>query len=109
MKLSIVIAALVAVGLVLLIASPSQVSGEYTCWFTRDQNAHTYKKIDCKKNPSAASLEGCQEICDSQSRCRGVVYAVYNWPKHKYCCFLKSKMDMYGRKFQMDRHTCRKD
>ncbi|GBG82117.1 hypothetical protein CBR_g34398 [Chara braunii] len=109
MKPSIAIGVLVAVGLVLLLASPLEVSGHhYACWYNTDQNAHTYKKIDCKKKPAAASVEGCQEICDSQSKCRGIVYADYNWPSHKYCCFLKSTIDEDAFKDQQDRETCRK-
>ncbi|GBG81010.1 hypothetical protein CBR_g31566 [Chara braunii] len=111
LKPSTVLAAIVALGLV-LIASPVQVSGQrrYLCWYNRDQNAYTFKKIDCKKQPTAATLEGCQEVCTSHgSKCAGIVFAVYNWPAGKHCCFLKSYMDFYGRQFQMDRHTCKKE
>eukprot|EP00244_Chara_vulgaris_P009840 TRINITY_DN4308_c0_g2_i2.p1 TRINITY_DN4308_c0_g2~~TRINITY_DN4308_c0_g2_i2.p1 ORF type:complete len:107 (-),score=8.23 TRINITY_DN4308_c0_g2_i2:457-777(-) len=105
MKLWTVIAVLVAVGLALLAAYPSEVAGT-SCYPNTDQNAYTLKRIDCKRNSHAASLHGCKRLCYRTRRCKGIVYATYNWPSGKYCCFLKSKIDEEKWAYQEDRTVC---
>ncbi|GBG41532.1 hypothetical protein CBR_g83464 [Chara braunii] len=106
MKPAVPIVALVAIGLLLLVVYPPTVAGGWICHPETDQNAYTRKKIDCNKFPGAASVSGCQALCDNDSKCYGIVYADINWPKGKFCCFLKSKIDPSKWQNQVGRTLC---
>ncbi|GBG85906.1 hypothetical protein CBR_g40718 [Chara braunii] len=88
----------VAIGMVVLVAYAPTVAGDggYQCWAGMDHGPSTIKKINCKKNPHAASLDGCQQKCNMNANCGGIVFingGVQHWRKGKYCCILKSDIE----------------
>ncbi|GBG84740.1 hypothetical protein CBR_g39118 [Chara braunii] len=103
MKTSTTIGILVAVGMVILALYPSTSMG-YDCFTEKDQDKHTYKKIDCTKDPVSRDLYGCQDRCNMELKCKAIVWASSDWKHGKYCCFLKSKTG--ARKHQWNRVTC---
>ncbi|GBG71334.1 hypothetical protein CBR_g8755 [Chara braunii] len=100
----------VAIGMVVLVAYAPTVAGDggYYCWSNYDHEPKTIKRINCKKNPHAASLHGCQQQCDMNEDCEGIVYinGVHNWKKGKICCFLKSDIEEERLEYQPHRTTC---
>eukprot|EP00244_Chara_vulgaris_P004226 TRINITY_DN182_c0_g1_i1.p1 TRINITY_DN182_c0_g1~~TRINITY_DN182_c0_g1_i1.p1 ORF type:complete len:115 (-),score=28.64 TRINITY_DN182_c0_g1_i1:571-915(-) len=110
-NLAMAVMVAVAMCMVLLVACAPTVEGGEYCWYNYDHDPKTIKRIDCKKNPHAASLHGCKHQCYKNKKCEGIVYinGVENWKQGKICCFLKGDIQHKYLEYQNYRTTCKLD
>eukprot|EP00244_Chara_vulgaris_P001576 TRINITY_DN1252_c0_g1_i1.p1 TRINITY_DN1252_c0_g1~~TRINITY_DN1252_c0_g1_i1.p1 ORF type:complete len:179 (-),score=15.39 TRINITY_DN1252_c0_g1_i1:755-1291(-) len=94
---SLVMAVLVAVGLVLLAMYPSTVVGKtyYRCQWNTNDDGHIFEDIDCtaKSNRDARTLKGCKRRCDANPECVGIEWIPRRkgWWAGRTCCSLKDE------------------